>query len=208
LPDGQRLFTSMLDGTGLLWDLGPGLQTKRSDAQQVSEADANKWWSDLANADVREAYGAVWHFIDSPLAMPSLINHLKEPTDADFEKARILIAQLGDNEFRIREKAQEQLEGMGASALQAIRDAQAKAGSPEVARRLETLAARFPMTDVPARTLRRLRAIEVLEKVNSIEARKFLTDLAANANSPGEKEEALVALERMKSAKVESSLMP
>jgi WD40 repeat protein len=202
LPDGRRLFTSLLDGTALLWDLGPALPEHRKEAEMISKTDVNRLWNDLASANASEAYRAIWRLIDAPSVMPSLIDHLKEPADPEYKKARNLIALLDDNSFKVRENAQKQLENQGISALQAIRDAQGQKNSPEVNHRLERLASRFPPTELPAHTLRRLRAIQILEKVGSPEARKFLTDLAANTTSGIEKEEALAALEYTKAAKI------
>jgi WD40 repeat protein len=200
-PDGRHLFTSMDNGTGLIWDLSPGLVGRRTGPDTVGKAEVKKLWNDLASDDIAEAYRAIWRLSESPPAMALLIGHLKESADAEYEKACKLITQLGDKDFRTREQAQQQIGLLGLSALQAIRDAQGRENSPEVKRRLEHLAARFPPTALPMRTVRRLRAFAVLEKVNSSETRQFLTDLAANTPTAVEKEEALATLERMKRTK-------
>ena len=198
LPDRRHLFTAQLDHSGLLWDLSSGLHAASNSRRRISESVATKWWEDLASEKPLEAYQAVWQFIDSPAAIPFLLEHLKDLDDVDYLKAREQIVKLDDNNFRVREKAQEELHAMGTRALQAIRDGQGQKPSPEVIRRLESLAKRWPAQEIPGLMLRRLRAIQILERVNSSECQKLLTDLAANAATKAEREEAQAALERLK----------
>ncbi|CAN5487801.1 hypothetical protein BH10PLA2_BH10PLA2_08080 [soil metagenome] len=200
LPGGRRLFTSNLDGTGLLWELGPAFSIRPKETKFVSGADAHKLWKDLESSDAAVAYRAIWRFIDSPSAIPSLIAYLKQPKYSESENPQELIALLDDKNFNVREKAQKQLEALGTSALQAIRNAREQKNSPEVKRRLGRLMERILSTEILAGTLRRLRAIQVLEKVNSADTRNCLTHLAASSASALEKEEVQAALERIKAA--------
>ena len=197
LPDGHRLFTSLFDGSALLWDLSPGLISVTKSAEQINEAQAAALWADIASDNPWRAYQAIWRFIDSPAAVPLLIKRLMEPADTDYEKSLDLIAKLGDADFRKRDKAQDELQAMGIGALEAIRDAQKKEGSPEILRRLGGLASRWPSHEIPALTLARLRAITVLEKVNSKECRQLLTDLATKSASKAVADEAQAALDRL-----------
>ena len=197
LPDGRRLFTSLFDGSALLWDLSPELISAPKTTEQITEAQAATLWADLASDNPGRAYQAIWRFIDSPASVHLLIKRLMEAADTDYEKSLGLIAKLGDAHFLERDKAQDELRAMGIRALQAIRDAQRKHESPEILRRLESLASRWPAHEIPARTLARLRAIAVLEKVNSKECRQVLTDLAMKSASKTEANEAQAALDRL-----------
>src|SRR5947209_3208015 len=57
---------------------------------------------------------------------PGLLEFFRKRTflDADPKKLQALIRQLGDPSFRVREKAREQLIGLGASCTAAVREAE------------------------------------------------------------------------------------
>ena len=197
LRDRRHLLTAQFDHTGLLWDLASGLHAAPNSAGKVAESVVTKWWEDLASETPRDAFKAVWQFVDSPDAIPFLLEQVKDHSDVDYSKARDLIVKLDDNHFRVREKAQEELHAMGNRALQAIRDSQGQEPSPEARRRLQSLASRWPAQEISGFTLRRLRAIQILEHVKSGECQKLLIDLAANAPTQAERLEAQAALERL-----------
>jgi hypothetical protein len=77
-----------------------------------------------------------------------------------------------------------------------LRQALAKDPSAELRRRIEALLP-HPILARSPQTLRRLRAIQVLEQIGSREARQLLKQIAAGPPAAGATKEAKVALERL-----------
>jgi hypothetical protein len=69
--------------------------------------------------------------------------------------------------------------------------------SAEAGERLETLVRRLSDPVPPAETLRALRAIAVLERIGTDDARKMLDELSRGATDAPETKAARSALERM-----------
>ena len=90
-----------------------------------------------------------------------------------------------------------QLEDLGNAAVPALRKALEKNPSLEVRRRLETLLSRQPSLVSSPETLRCLRAIQVLERIASKEAERFLAELARGMAYAPETLEAKAAQERL-----------
>jgi hypothetical protein len=198
LPGGRRVFTALADGTGLVWDLAPFLGSGGSKAGELGEKELTAAWEDLAG-DARRAFAAVWRLAEAPTdaVVPFLRRHLKPVAPPDSAAVRRHIADLDSDSFAAREKAYKQLESLGVLATPALREALAKAPPTEVRRRLEKLLARPPAVAPSPRVLRRLRAIQVLERLGSDDARRLLADLAAGAAHAPETEEAAAALGRL-----------
>jgi hypothetical protein len=197
LPDGRRAFTALADGTGLVWDLAPALLPAAAAGQAPSEKDMGGWWADLAGDDVGRAYAAVWRLAEAPGAVtPFLRRHLRPATDAEYRESKGLIEQLDSDSFENREKAFARLSGLGGQAVAAMRRALEQTPSPEVKRRLEDLLSR-KRPRVTAEQARRLRAVQVLERIGSDDARAFLAELARGAASAPETEDAKAALDRL-----------
>jgi WD40 repeat protein len=198
-PDGRQAVTTRADGTALVWDLRPALTRTGPPAPAPDEKTLAAWWQDLAAEDAGKAYGAVWHLAEAPAeaVVPFLGRHLRSDDGIDGKKAQRLIADLDNDTFAGREKASSQLKDMGNDAASALRLALTRNLSAEAKRRLESLVAQLPRTaDTPGER-RRLRAIEVLERAGSKEARQMLTELEERADRPSEVRAAKAALERL-----------
>ncbi len=94
-----------------------------------------------------------------------------------------LIAGLGSDVFADREKATKELEKLGEAAGDALRQALAVNPPLEARRRLERLlkALDTEKANPSGARLRLLRGVEVLDRLNSAEARALLRKLAAGA---------------------------
>jgi WD40 repeat protein len=198
-PDGRRAFTALADGAGLVWDLSPALVPAEPLAKSPGPKELAAWWADLADADARRAYAAIWRLAEVPEAttVAFLRERLKPAAEMDGKKVRQLIADLDSDTFDVREKANRQLQDLGPAAVPALREALEKEPSPEVRRRLETLLSRQPGLAQLPEVLRRVRAIQVLERLGSKEARALLTELSKGAAYATETQEAKAALERL-----------
>src|SRR5262249_15206505 len=89
-----------------------------------------------------------------------------------------LVADLDSDDFAVREKAAEQLEKLGEAAQPALQKALAGQPSIEAKRRIQQLLDKLP--DAPER-LQPARALEVLERLDTREARQLVAKLADGA---------------------------
>jgi len=149
----------------------------------------------MASAEGGEGYRGAWAFLSSPnQAIPFFRDHLtpvRLPAEARLTR---LVDDLGDNDFKVREQASEELRVLGELALPALEKAKQTARDAEVRRRIAELLNR--RLDWPPKQLRFLRAIFVLEQIRSEAALELLESLAGGYPEARLTREAKAALER------------
>jgi hypothetical protein len=196
-PDGKSLATGCYDSTALIWSLAPG---GRSPGRVVTELNAKgieRLWADLADGDGPRAYAAVWGLASAPgQAIPFLRQQLKPAAEIDRNRLRQLLGDLDKERFAVREAAMRELEGLGEDAAPALRQALAGKRSLEVRRRLEELLSRAKVLR-PGERLRGVRAVEVLERIGTLEAKHLLKKLAEGAPEAQLTREAKASLQRL-----------
>jgi hypothetical protein len=181
-PDGHRLLTGGMDTEALVWDLTalPGLEEPRT------EEAPRALWEDLASADAARAYRAV---VSTAVFPGRVVPYLKDrlpPAPHDLPGAKRLarlIADLDDDAFEVRQKAERELEGLGDAAVPALRKALAGSPSPELRRRAEGLLEKSDPQFLTGEPLRQVRAIEALELAGTAQARRLLKELAEGGPS-------------------------
>jgi hypothetical protein len=193
-PDGSRLASGLDDGTAIVWDV----VTKAGEPKpkDLTTGELERSWDDLAREDAARGQAAVWSLASAPAQAITLIKQLPPVQSPDRERLARLMAELDSNVFAARETAARELQRLGAEAEPALREALQKKPSPEVRRRLESMLSGPRITRLPE-ALRRLRAVQVLERIGSPEAVKLLEGLSRGAPAaPGTREakEALVRL--------------
>jgi RNA polymerase sigma factor (sigma-70 family) len=194
-PDDRTLLTLNEDGTVLLWDLGP----PGWDGPARGD-DAGRLWDDLASADGPTAYRAMWALAAAPARAVAVLRErlpgsLPEVA-AHGRRIRALVADLDSDSFDRRAAASKDLGGFGAEAEPALRKALADHPSPEVRKRLEELLANTGSLR-SGETLRCLRALAVLERIATPEARQVLATVADGAPENRLTVEATAALQRL-----------
>jgi hypothetical protein len=193
-PDG-RLVTGHPDSTILLWDLPlPPHQFEPLTAKALDSL-----WNDLAGADASRAWRAIWRLADAPKdVLPRLRDQLKRVEPAPAELTRRLLADLDADSFQKRQEAARRLKELGPLAGPALRQALEAGPSPEQRRRIEEvlnpLAAPAPPT---GEALRAVRAVSLLERIGSPEARRVLAELAKGVPEARLTWEAKATLERL-----------
>jgi RNA polymerase sigma factor (sigma-70 family) len=197
-PDGQLLASGSSDSSVLLWGLGapPGL---RPAPRRLLPDRVRLAWEDLAGDDAAAAYRALWDLAGAPAqALPLLKKGLTAPTaGTDDKRVAALLADLDHDEFAVREQAEAALAKMGPAAAPALRKALAGPPSAEVRTRVERLLKGMAAARPSGEELRRLRTLEVLEQINTAEARRLL-EVAARADGGGQVgREARAALARL-----------
>ena len=123
-----------------------------------------------------------------------------EPVTADPQRVVRLIADLDDRQYKTRQRAFRELEGLEEVVESALRRALRQQPSVEVRQRVWRLLAKLEalrkLSLSPSR-LRALRTVEVLEHIGTAEARRQLKRLASGAREARLTQDAKAALERL-----------
>jgi RNA polymerase sigma factor (sigma-70 family) len=198
-PDGAYLVGGLQDGTILVFDARPSAAAARLAARPLALAELESSWADLARDEAPPAHQATWALIGAgQQAVPFLAARLKPAAPADAEQIRQWIADLESDKFAVRQAATKALEKVGrldqAKAL--IHKALDGKLTLEACQRLEQILQHLPDA-LDSAMLRVVRAVMVLERIDSPEAREVLQSLARGAPAARETEEALAALDRL-----------
>ncbi len=193
--DGKRLATGHTDGTILLWDVElPAVKSTPLTAMEIE-----RLWADLGGADAAAAWVALWRLAEAPdAAVPLLRQHLKPVATAPAAEMTALLADLDTDSFAKREAATKRLKELGLAAEPALRARLDANPTLELQRRIELLLkalAEIPEPLTPA--LRRdLRAVAVLGRIRTAQAREVLEGLIKGPPSARVTEAARAALGR------------
>ncbi|HLN33227.1 MAG TPA: sigma-70 family RNA polymerase sigma factor [Gemmataceae bacterium] len=195
--DGKMLVSGSMDTTALVWDLTGGQRAQATPDHALSAPDPDTCWTKLASSDAATAFDAMRKLARDPAkVVPFLATRLRAITPADAALVRRLVAELGSDQFRLREQAAAELAKLGELALPSCREALAVQPSAEVRRRLEGIL-QTPRS-LSADQLRNLRAIELLEWIDTPEARRLMERIAQGASEARLTQEAKASLERLR----------
>jgi WD40 repeat protein len=194
--DGTRLLSGSDDSSSLVWDVSRILE-REPVAIKLTANELEQFWTDLADPDARKAHKALTTLAGAPsLTVPLFRQRLAPPPSSD--RVGRLLLELGDDDFRTRERAQAELTKMGASVQLALRKALDDRPGAEVRGRLTLLLAKLKgPSSFPAEGLRELRAVQVLERIGNPAARELLTRLAEAGPATRLAREARAALKRL-----------
>jgi WD40 repeat protein len=202
-PDGRALASGSEDTTALLWDLTGKLSAAARAVAKPKAEDFDALWNDLgAGGDPQKAYRLIQGLAAHPAAAAALVK-AKLPaakgqgdgaTAAAIDK---LIADLDDDDFDKREAATKALAAVGPKAAAAL--AKALQGEPSVEKKqrieglLEMLKGKGPNLEA----VRPTRALELLERVGTAEAKQVLEELAKGDPDASLTREAKATLKRL-----------
>jgi WD40 repeat protein len=196
-PDGSRLAAGLRDGTFLVLKLdktGADLLARLTLGAHELEAR----WADLISEDVGLAHRAIWKLATGPReSVPYLQRRLKPALGADAAVIHEWIADLDSDVYAIRHAATRNLTNAQEQAVVPMQRALKTNTSLEKRRRLEQILkvlANSPGAD----GLRVIRAITVLERIGSTEARAILETLAGGAPFARQTKEAQASLRRLR----------
>jgi RNA polymerase sigma factor (sigma-70 family) len=194
-PDGRTLISGGGDTTLLLWDVFGTHNSGRLERPTAKQIEAA--WADLADDDASKAYqGARMLMAASTEAAGFWKERLQPAVAIDAAKIAKLIGNLDSNEFAVREQATNDLVALKRVALPALRKALQGQPSEEARRRLEQV--QQALEGLPAaEELRDLRAIEILEHLDTPKARGILEYLAKGEPDARVTEAAKASLERV-----------
>jgi WD40 repeat protein len=208
--NGSVLVSASYDTTALIWDVQRLLSPKRPGNAMLTTKDIPALWADLASPEARKAYLAI-HALRAggPLVATELAKHLV-PVESSVSEMHIarLIRDLDSDRFATRQAADRELDKLGAWVEPHIRRRLEERPSLECRQGLESLLDRIEEREkhVPdPETLQKLRAVEVLEHLGTLEAKQCLMRLREGAPGARLTQEAQTALgylpERLNSRK-------
>jgi WD40 repeat protein len=191
-PDGSRLASGGEDATVLLWGLSDG-------PARLTAAQADALWAALGG-EAAAAYRAGRALAAAPeQALPLLRDRLKPTAPVVPAQVAALLKLLDSDSFKERQRAFSGLEELGRPAVPLLRRAlQAGDRSAEVRRRVRDVLNKLDRTPPPAPELRAVRAVEVLERIGSPAARRWLEELGRGDERARQTEEARAAVRRLR----------
>jgi hypothetical protein len=193
LPGG-RAATGTEEGEILIWDLAPATWPHRKPVGELGRKELDALWSDLAG-DAREAHRVIPVLAAAPAQTVPFLKDRLQPATVDGKRIEKLLADLDSDAFETREAAARALTEMRYRIEPTLRQALEKKPSLEMRRRLQAI---LTGPNRPsAEALRTLRAIAVLERIGTPEARRILEKLSGGATCR-ETQEGQAALQRLK----------
>lgn len=192
-PDGQSVATGHGDGTVLVWDMAPAWKAVTAPKGVV---DQEACWKELANPDPKVAWAAVERLAPDPTAALELLNEQLKPVTLDAKWVAERIAELSSDDFKTREKATAELKKVADVARPLLVEARGVVPSAEGQRRLDEVLEYAPAVP-PNDTIRSLRALAILERINTKEAVDVLKTLAGGAENAELTREARATVQRL-----------
>jgi len=196
-PEGRKLVSGSRDGTAVIWDVlkPPSAQPIKIGLQGHELASA---WRQLADADAERAYHALITLVHNPGQAVGLLRDRLRPVFL-YEAQRLdqFIYALDSSLFRDRQEAVEELALQVELAEPALRRALAAHPSSEARRSLEQILKANSQQRFSARKLQMLRAVEALEHIGGVDARKVLELVATGTPEFQITREARTALSRL-----------
>jgi WD40 repeat protein len=196
-PDGKTLAVGWPDGTVLLWPVD-GFGDPIPPKGDLSQKSLQALWEDLAGEDAARALCAIGTLARAPgRTLPFLAGRLQRQSGPDPEQLARTIADLDSERFATRQEAERRLRRWGKLAEAALQKALAGRPSEEVRRRLEQLLRRLDGDALSPEQLRQYRAVTLLERAGTPEARHLLEDLARGALGARLTQDARASLQRL-----------
>jgi len=199
LPDGKTLASvtnvEVKEDFVLIWDLNPA--DWRPPSAPLSATNFLALWQTLADNDAAKAYRAVLSLSSQPAqSIRFLKDHLARIPSATQKRMQQLIADLDNDDFQQREAASRELMHLGSHVESALRQALAHSPSLEVRRRIDALLQDLNQWAIKSpELLRCIRAIWVLQRIGTPEARAVLESLATGSSVARQTQEAKAALQ-------------
>jgi hypothetical protein len=176
-------------------DLGLEAQAPR----EVTAKDLEGLWTDLASPELKGRQTA-WVLTRAPRQAVALFREKvrppRSPDATEVKRISQLIRDLDSDEFSKREKATEELGRLEDKAEGALRKALDGQPSVEAQRRMERLIEKLDGVNASEK-MRTLRALGVLERIDTAEGRELLQQLAKGDADGLLAKEAKAALERL-----------
>ncbi len=195
--DTNALFSVGAEGVLFLHDVAPILKANRPQPLSLTRHQLEEHWSHLGQEDARGVTLAIQALVR---AAPETIAWLRtrvQPVEA--RQVQQLLIELGSDDFEVRDRAMRELGRMGKAIERTL-----KAGreSPDASLdkrvRIEELLDRIVQNRAIPEYLQSLRAIEVLERIGTAEAKQVLEKVAGGLAEAEVTIQARAALARLR----------
>jgi hypothetical protein len=196
-PDGKTVATASADTTALLLDLTRAVRPAVP-VQVLAGNERAARWQALLNGDGAKAFAAICDLTAAPKDALALIKQQVKPApQLDMKRVEELIAGLDSDQFKVRQQSSAELLKMGERVVPMIDKVLASNPPLETKQRLEDLRKQMTSVVLQGERLRLYRAVEVLERIGTAEARQLLQALADGAPGALVTRTAQAALKRM-----------
>lgn len=197
--DGRLLASGSADTTILLWDVGRHEQHPT----RLEAKEAEKLWRDLGSTNAAQAYEAVLRLSSAGEdALALLRSKLRPAAPAPAERElKRLASQLDSPRFAEREAAAAALRAAGKAVIPVLQDLLKRRPSTELGQRSKKIIDEVDGPDLPNPDLQSVRALEVLENLNTRGARAVVETLAQGRAGARRTREAKAVLARMGAAR-------
>jgi WD40 repeat protein len=198
-PDGKLLASASRDATARIWKVPLPAARERLPKVRLAPRELDNLWRDLASDDAPRAYKAIAALSRAPEQsahfLPKRLHRLPQVRELRIVR---LITDLGSARFKVRQQADRELQKLTDRAEPALRRTLQGRPELEVRRRVERLLAKLEPAGPYPGYVQALRALEVLERLGTPEARRALESLVRQPPDPRLVEEAKAALQRVK----------
>lgn len=198
--DGKLLASGARDTTALIWEWDHLRKAalKKTAALVVQPA---LLWPALASPEAGKAYEAMQTLANSPAETVSYLKtQLRPVPTVDPGHLKQLVDDMDDPSYAKRQKAEQALEKLGDVAAKILTDRLEGSPTLEMSRRLDRLITKLESQVVSAETLQILRAVEVLEMIDTSASRQVLDTLAKGAPGHRVTESARLSYQRLPKA--------
>jgi WD40 repeat protein len=196
--DGRSLLSGSSDTTILRWDVARRGKESRPLRAGLGAGGLDGLWTDLAGDDAGKAFEVILALSADPKQVtPFLRERLRPAVPVAPAVLDRWIADLQSDKYSERAKASEALEKLGDLAVPSLTKVLAGRPTLEARRRAEKLLDRLTGGPLSGEQVRLVRALEVLERQGTAEARGVLETLARGAPGALPTREAQAALDRL-----------
>jgi WD40 repeat protein len=195
-PDGKTVASASADTTVLLWNAA-AVHAQVSAPASATDRELDQLWQALADNDAAKAHQALGVLVAAPrLSVPFVRKHVPPAPDSLKKAIARWLDDLDSDDFAVRKQAAQELEKQGRTVLPSLQQALRNRPSVEKAARLQQLLAQAER-GYSSDELRVLRAIAVLERIGTSEARAVLEAVASGVKEAWLTQEAERALKRL-----------
>jgi WD40 repeat protein len=196
--DGKTLISGSNDTTVGIWDL---TRIKRDPLPRIAKLapkELDHLWTDLLGDGKKSGHSIETLIAASSLSVAFLKERVPPAEPVDSKKVEQWVRDLNSSVFMKRATAISELEKLGELAIPALQKVLASQPSLETKRRVEPLLVELTGRNLTNEQIRVVRAIEVLDRIGTAEARQALQRLASGASGSLTTREAQRALDRIK----------